>query len=170
MLTVHSPHDLFNDTVAAETVGRYSRTTAWLTSDFSPVLPLPPSVSSHRCSMFTQAICGGWTKGALEAAVTQGHSVTPSNNTYTHIPSVIIWSLTNKLRAGEAVSQYSVWLRTGRPWFKPRQERRISLLASASRPALGPTSLLYRGYGGQNAAGAWCSPLNNPPTAVDKNE
>jgi hypothetical protein len=40
------------------------------------------------------------------------------------------------------LSQYSVWLRTGRPGFDPRQRQRIFPLASAasaSRPALGPT-------------------------------
>jgi hypothetical protein len=37
------------------------------------------------------------------------------------------------------LSQYSVWLRTGRPGFDPRQRQRIFLLASASRTALGPT-------------------------------
>jgi hypothetical protein len=37
------------------------------------------------------------------------------------------------------LSQYSIWLRTGRPGFDPRQRQRIFLLASASRPALGPT-------------------------------
>jgi hypothetical protein len=34
---------------------------------------------------------------------------------------------------------YSVWLRTGRPGFDPQQRPRIFLLASASKPALGPT-------------------------------
>jgi hypothetical protein len=43
------------------------------------------------------------------------------------------------------LSQCSVWLRTGRPGFDPRQ--RIFLLASASTPALGPTQppVQYRG-------------------------
>jgi hypothetical protein len=36
-------------------------------------------------------------------------------------------------------SQYSGWPRTGRPGFDPRQRQRIFLLASASRPTLGPT-------------------------------
>jgi hypothetical protein len=36
-------------------------------------------------------------------------------------------------------SQCSVWLRTGRPWFDPRQRQRIVPLTSASGPALGPT-------------------------------
>jgi hypothetical protein len=35
--------------------------------------------------------------------------------------------------------QYSVWLRAGRSGFDSRQGQRIFLLASASRPALGPT-------------------------------
>jgi hypothetical protein len=37
------------------------------------------------------------------------------------------------------LSQYSDWLRTGQPGLDPRQMHRIFLLASASRPALGPT-------------------------------
>jgi hypothetical protein len=37
------------------------------------------------------------------------------------------------------VPQYSVWLRTGRPGFDPRQRQRIFPLTCASRPALGPT-------------------------------
>jgi hypothetical protein len=37
------------------------------------------------------------------------------------------------------LSQQSVWLQTGWPGFIPRQRQRISLLASASRPAVGPT-------------------------------
>jgi hypothetical protein len=37
------------------------------------------------------------------------------------------------------LSQCSVWLRAGRSGFDPRQRQRISPLASASRPALGPT-------------------------------
>jgi hypothetical protein len=36
------------------------------------------------------------------------------------------------------VSQYSVWLQTGRPGFDPWPRQRIFLLASESRPALGP--------------------------------
>jgi hypothetical protein len=42
---------------------------------------------------------------------------------------------------GTAVAQavYSVWLRTGRSGFDPRQRQRIFPLAPASRPALGPT-------------------------------
>jgi hypothetical protein len=42
------------------------------------------------------------------------------------------------MRAGE-LGQCSVWLRTGRPWFDPRQRQRFFPLTSASRPALGPT-------------------------------
>jgi hypothetical protein len=38
-----------------------------------------------------------------------------------------------------SLRQYSVWLRTGRSGFDPRQGQRIFLLAPASRPALGPT-------------------------------
>jgi hypothetical protein len=45
-------------------------------------------------------------------------------------------------------SQYSVLLQTGWPGFDPRQRQRIFPLTSASRPALGPPSLLYNGYGG----------------------
>jgi hypothetical protein len=37
------------------------------------------------------------------------------------------------------LSQYSVWLWTGRPGFNPWQRQRICLLTSTSRPALGPT-------------------------------
>jgi hypothetical protein len=37
------------------------------------------------------------------------------------------------------LSQYSAWLRTGRPGFDPRQRQRIFPLTSASRPAVGPT-------------------------------
>jgi hypothetical protein len=37
------------------------------------------------------------------------------------------------------LSQYSVWLRTGRPGFDPRQRQRIFPLTSASRQTLGPT-------------------------------
>jgi hypothetical protein len=37
------------------------------------------------------------------------------------------------------LSQYSDWLRTRWPGFDPRQRQRIFSLASASRPALGPT-------------------------------
>jgi hypothetical protein len=37
------------------------------------------------------------------------------------------------------LSQHSVWLQTGRLGFDPRQRQRIFPLASASRPALGPT-------------------------------
>jgi hypothetical protein len=40
---------------------------------------------------------------------------------------------------GAAVAQYSDWLRTGWPGFNPRQMPRTFFLASASRPALGPT-------------------------------
>jgi hypothetical protein len=36
-------------------------------------------------------------------------------------------------------SQYSVWLRTGRPGFDPRQGQRIFPFTSSSRTALGPT-------------------------------
>jgi hypothetical protein len=38
---------------------------------------------------------------------------------------------------GSSIS--SVWLRTGRPGFDPRQRQRIFILVSASNPALGPT-------------------------------
>jgi hypothetical protein len=46
-------------------------------------------------------------------------------------------------------SQYSVWLRTGRPGFDPRQRQRISPLTG------------YRVFfpWGKGAAGAWCRPL-----------
>jgi hypothetical protein len=37
------------------------------------------------------------------------------------------------------LSQYSVWLWTGRPGFDRRQRQRIFLLVSVSRPALGST-------------------------------
>jgi hypothetical protein len=37
------------------------------------------------------------------------------------------------------LSQYSVWQRTGRPGFDPRQSHWNLPLTSASRPALGPT-------------------------------
>jgi hypothetical protein len=37
------------------------------------------------------------------------------------------------------LSQYSVWLRTGRLGFDPRKRQRIFPLTSASRPALAPT-------------------------------
>jgi hypothetical protein len=39
-----------------------------------------------------------------------------------------------------AFSRYSAWLRDGRPGFNFRRELRIFLFATASRPALGPTT------------------------------
>jgi hypothetical protein len=54
----------------------------------------------------------------------------------THVKNIfsIYWS---RSRGGSVIK--SVWLRTGRPGFDLRQRQRIFLLASASRPALGPT-------------------------------
>jgi hypothetical protein len=43
------------------------------------------------------------------------------------------------LQYSQKLSQYSVWLRTGRPGFDPRQRQRVFPLTPASRPALGPT-------------------------------
>jgi hypothetical protein len=40
------------------------------------------------------------------------------------------------------------WLQTGRPGFNPRQKQRIFTLASASRPAVGPTEPRVHGYRG----------------------
>jgi hypothetical protein len=53
---------------------------------------------------------------------------------------------------------------TGRPWFDPKQRHGIFLLASVSRPARGPPSLLSHGnWGsfllGESAAGKWGWPL-----------
>jgi hypothetical protein len=45
---------------------------------------------------------------------------------------------TMSMSQGSSVS-ISDWLRTGRPGFDPRQEQRIFLLDSVSKPALGPT-------------------------------
>jgi hypothetical protein len=45
------------------------------------------------------------------------------------------------------LSQYSDWLRTGRPGFDHRQRRRNFSLPSAPSPLWGPPSLLYSRYG-----------------------
>jgi hypothetical protein len=45
---------------------------------------------------------------------------------------------------GFLTSQYSDWIRTGRPEFEPRQGQRIFPVACASRPAVGPSQPLIR--------------------------
>jgi hypothetical protein len=89
------------------------------------------------------------------------------------------WNLTEILlgsrkRVAGYLSQYSVWLRTGRPGFDPQQEQRIFLLTSVSRPALRPTQPPVQWVQevlppGQSAAGAWRWPFT-PSSAEVKNE
>jgi hypothetical protein len=45
---------------------------------------------------------------------------------------------------GEPGGSVSIWLRTGRSGFDPRQKQRIFPLTSASRPAPGPTQPLVQ--------------------------
>jgi hypothetical protein len=57
---------------------------------------------------------------------------------YMKSTNACLFSVYYHRKLGVGVAQ-SVWLRTGLSGFDPRQRQRIFLLASASRPALGPT-------------------------------
>jgi hypothetical protein len=54
---------------------------------------------------------------------------------------VLISNVYFLIMCSEQLSQYSVWLQTGRLGFDPRQRQRIFPLASVSRPALTLTQL-----------------------------
>jgi hypothetical protein len=58
---------------------------------------------------------------------------------WTRKPQRLWYTKVHYLSEPRQFMQYSVWLRSGRSGFDPRQGHRIILLASASRPALGPT-------------------------------
>jgi hypothetical protein len=57
---------------------------------------------------------------------------------YEHLSNNVHWRCVPKIHV-DFPFQYSVWLRTGRTGFDPRQRQTIFPLTSASRPALGPT-------------------------------
>jgi hypothetical protein len=66
--------------------------------------------------------------------IVSGSTLTVSSNTF----CILCFSTLQVWDVGQ-LSQYSVWLRTGRPGFDPRQRQNIFPLTSVSRPALGPT-------------------------------
>jgi hypothetical protein len=73
----------------------------------------------------------------------QLRTVAPAWRSYTLSIAGLIRELNSFSRINSKLSQFCDWLRTGRPGFDPRRRQRIFLLASASRPALGPPSLLW---------------------------